>query len=122
LAISPGNNGEETMADKMMDGNVAPAQIDIWRAKYGAVHQIAVPIDDDGVNKVYGYFRKPDLMILSACAKFSDIDPVKSGTIMFDACFLGGDEQFKTNDEVKMSSILALNRLFKIRLAELKNV
>ena len=104
------------------NGSVSQPQIDIWKAKHGEVKEITIPLDDEGKEVAIGYFRKPDLNIIGASSKFVDTDPVKSGKILFDSCYLGGASDFQTNDEVKMSAILCLNRLFKIRLGDIKNL
>jgi hypothetical protein len=103
---------------------VDEAQINRWKNQYGEsnVFSITVPLDDLDEKKVTGYFRKPDLKVIQASTKFVDTDPVKAGLIQLDTCFLGGDEEFTTNDEVKMSAIKALNTVFKVRVAEIKNL
>lgn len=107
---------------KKLDGGITELQLSHWKNQYGGVTAIIVPIDDLGKEKVTGYFRKPDLKVIQAAAPFTDSDPVKSGLIQFDNCFLGGDDAFKTNDEVKLSAIQALNKMFKVRVAEIKNL
>jgi hypothetical protein len=111
---------------KKLDGGITELQLSHWKNQYGGVTAIIVPLNDalEGteVIKVTGYFRKPDLKVIQAAAPFTDSDPVKSGLIQFDNCFLGGDEAFKTNDEVKLSAIQALNKMFKVRVAEIKNL
>ncbi len=97
------------------------AQIKRWKAKYGEVNQITVPIDDEG-NTVTAYFRKPDLNIIAAASKFAETDPIKSGLILFENCWLGGDETIKQDDEAKLSAIKSLGKLFKVRDAEIKKL
>lgn len=96
------------------------AQIKNWKEKYVSVHQIDVPLEDESI--VTAYFRKPDLRTLSAAAKFAESDPIKSGNILFENCWLGGDEIIKTNDEAKLSAIQALGTVFKVRTATIKKL
>ena len=103
-------------------GGVTEANIAAWKEQYKNVFEIKVPTDDTGKNHAIGYFKKPDLDIIAASAKFAETDPIKSGIVVFDNCWLGGDETMKNDDECKISAISALNDLFKIRLAEVKNL
>jgi hypothetical protein len=101
-----------------------PEQIEAWKQQYGIdqVFEISVPLNDENTEFVTGYFRKPNLQAISASAKVMEADPIKSGIIMFDNCWLGGEEKFKNNDEAKMSAIEQLNKLFQIRIATVKNL
>lgn len=99
---------------------VTQETIDDWKLKFKKVSLISVK-DDDGTEKC-GYFKRPDLKILSAAGTFADKDPIKSGCVMFDNCWLAGDAELKENDELKMSAIIQLNQIFRIREATLKNL
>lgn len=111
------------MESTTLAGGVTQRQINEWKAKYGEnkVREIEIPIDDEG-NTVIGYFRKPDLDVIAAAAQFAQSNPVKSGLILFDACWLGGDPIIKDDDECKMSAIEALNGQFIVRAAKVKNL
>ena len=111
--------------EELLPGAVSQKQVDHWKRQWGEdkVYQIIVRNDDTKPVKEYtGYFRKPDMKVIQAASAFVDTDPIKSGLIVVDNCFLGGDEAFKTDDEIHVSAALALNRLFKIRVAEIKNL
>ncbi|GIV42048.1 MAG: hypothetical protein KatS3mg034_1358 [Vicingaceae bacterium] len=99
---------------------ITEAQIKKWKAKYGDVYAITVNIEED--TKATAYFRKPDLQIISAAAKFADIDPIKSGNIMLENCWLAGDEIIKEDEEAKLGVIKKLGELFKIKEAEIKKL
>lgn len=92
-----------------------------WKEKYGVVHQIDVPLEDES-QVATAYFRKPDLQLISAAAKFSESDPIKSGNILFENCWLGGDELVKSDDEARLSAIQALGQIFKVRTAAIKKL
>ena len=124
-----------------MKNTITEGQVSHWKAQYGSenVKIIEVPLEDPKVESqmdnstgmmvdvlipppiVTGYFRKPDLKVIQAAAPFLDSDPVKAGLIQFENCFLGGDPEFSTNDEVRFSAIQALNKLFRVRVATIKN-
>jgi len=100
---------------------ITEAQIKKWKAKYGEVYAIEVKMDDEGTIAT-GYFKKPDLNIISAAAKFAEVDPIKSGTVMLENCWLGGDEDIKLNDEAKLAAIKKLGEIFKVKEAEVKKL
>lgn len=98
-----------------------PTQIKQWKAEHGEVHQVEIPLDDEG-NTAVAYFKKPTLDILSASAKYAETDPIKSGNIMFESCWLGGDERIKSSDEAKLGAIQVVAKLFKVRVATIKKL
>jgi len=100
---------------------ITAAQIKEWKKRHGDVFQIDVTLDDEG-NQASAFFKKPDLKIVGLAAKFAEVDPVKSGNIMFESCWLGGNEIVKTNDEAKLSAIKELGTLFKVRQAQIKKL
>lgn len=98
---------------------VSEAQINQWKIRWKEIYQIEIPTEE----QLYvDYVRKPDLDVLSAASRFSETDPIKAGNIMFENCFLGGDEAIKENDELKLSVIQAISKLVKIREAQIKKL
>lgn len=111
-----------TAEKKNLPGGVTELQLNKWKSQYGEVKLISVPLDDEGKNHAHGYFRKPDLDIIAAASKFAQDEPFKSGNVLFENCFLGGDPEIKNDDECKMSAIVAMKGIFKVRVAVIKNV
>lgn len=103
---------------------VTDTQIKQWKKKYGEVHLVTVPLDDEGKKgKVaIGYFHKPSLETISAAGKFADDDPIKSGMIIFDNTLLSADPELTSSDEAKISAIQAVSELFKVRQAKIKKL
>lgn len=102
----------------LLAGGVTQAQIDAWKKEHGKIYSIAVPTNDNAESdKVTGYFKKPNLATISAAASAGN-DILRVGNIMLENLFLGGDPEIKANEEVKMSVIAELSKLFKIRQAE----
>lgn len=102
---------------ELLPGGVTQSQIDNWKKDF-PVYKISVPISDaEDAHKVTGYFKKPNLTVLSAATSAGN-DPLRVGNIMLESLFLAGDPEIKGNDEVKMSVMLELNKLFKVRQAE----
>lgn len=97
-------------------------QINQWKKQYGDVFAIAVPLGEaKNSKKVTGYFRKPDLATIGAAAKFR-LDPIKSGEIVFENTWLGGDEEIRKSDELKLSVLKELGSLFKVRQAKVEKL
>ncbi|MGE0635988.1 MAG: hypothetical protein AB7P01_06085 [Bacteroidia bacterium] len=105
-----------------LPGGVTQAQLDKWKKEHGEVKEVEVPLDDTGKNTVTCFVKKPNIDILGAAAAVAETDPMKSGLILFDNCYLGGDPETKGNEEVKMSVIVALKSMFRVRVATIKNV
>lgn len=104
-----------------MEEAILKAQIEQWKARWGEVYEIEVEIDDQG-NKAKCYVRKPDFEILAASMKFAESDPLKSGTILLESCWLGGDEIIRQNTEAKLAAIRVISSLIKIREASIKKL
>lgn len=103
-------------------GGVTEAMIENWKKQYGKVYEISVPLDDEKKAEATAYFRKPDLKTIGAAAKFAETDPIKSGLIMFDNCWLGGDERMKEDEECKVSAVQLVSSLFTVRVGTIKNL
>jgi len=95
-------------------------QLNSLKNKHGEVYEICVK-DDEG-NDIIGIFKKPDMKIIGASQKFASDDPIKSGLVLFDNCWLDGDNEMKTNDEYKLSAIAGIGKLFKVRQEEIKKL
>ncbi len=99
---------------------VADATISMWKKQYGEVFCLTVKAEGEDKPELTGYFRKPNIEILSAAS--SAPNPVHQGNILFENCWLGGDEAVSTDDEARMGAIAQLAQLFKPRVASLKKV
>lgn len=99
------------------------AKIKQWKSRWGDgnIHEVTVPIDEEG-NLAKCYVRKPDLATLSASAKFAETDPMRAGMILFENCWLEGDEIIKELDEAKLSVIKVLGGLMKVYEATIKKL
>ncbi len=111
----------EVKLDKI-PGGVTQAQIDMWKAQHGSVSLVQVPLNDQGTSLASAYVRKPNLTDLSAATAVQENDPMLAGQILFDNCYLGGDPEVSSIDEVKLSVIVALKSIFKVRVAAIKEV
>jgi len=97
---------------------VSYEQLATWKEET-EVHLVAVKTESGVVN---GYFKKPNLQVIGAASKYATTDPVKSGLILFESCWLAGDPEMREVDEIKMSAIGKLGDLFKVYEAEVKKL
>jgi len=107
-----------------LPSGITQENIDQWKKQYGSknIFSVKVPLDDDNKKFASCIVRKPDLKVIAAAVKFELTDPIKSGIVMFENCYLGGDEIIKQEDELKSSVIQELNHLYIVRKSELKNL
>jgi hypothetical protein len=94
---------------------ITPQQIEEWKAKYGSVFSIEV----DG--KVC-YLKKPTRKALSAAAIIGKSDPLKYNETLLLNCWLEGDEEIKTDDDLFLSVSGKLSEIIEIKEAELKKL
>lgn len=101
---------------------ITEAQIEQWKLRWKHVFQIDIPIDEASDERITCYVKKPSLDTLSASMRFAESDPLKSGLILFENCWLGGDERIKEDDDLKLSVISQLSKMVKVREAEIKKL
>jgi hypothetical protein len=93
--------------------------IGVWKNKYRKVYEVTVKDGDD----VYrGYFRRPGLETLSAVNKLSKSDEIKAVEVLFDNCWLGGDEILKEDAVLKLSAAGQFQAIMNPAQTEIKNL
>lgn len=92
--------------------SVDQKQIDAWKKQYGDIFKISV---DDKVC----YLKKPSRKSLSYAAVAGQTDPLMYNEIILKDCWLGGDEEIKTDDGLFLSVSAKLNALIEVKEAEL---
>ena len=103
---------EQTATEKKeLQGAVKQSQIDKWKALYGEVYSVT------GEGKVC-YFKKPDRKIMGYAYAFQN-NPIKMAETIFNSCFLGGSEDFKTDDELFLSAAPKIGSLIKLKETEI---
>lgn len=95
-------------------GQATEEQVAQWKAKYNAVYTIKA----DG--KIC-YVHKPDRKTLSYISTLQN-NPVKMAECMLNNCWLGGCEDFKTDDELFFGTCQQLGGLVQIKRAELSKL
>ncbi len=111
--------GEVIRTLNICNGGVTEEQINSWKKEHRKV--FSIEIEDDG-ELFIGYFHRPSMETMSAVTKLAKTDDVKSTTVMFDNCWLGGDSVMKTDMVVKMAAIKELGEMFSAAVGTLKNL
>lgn len=94
---------------------VTKEQIQEWKKQYKDVFVISV--EDKKV-----YLRTPDRKTLSYASTLATKDPLKFNEVILDNCWLGGDEEIKTNDELFLAVSSKLPDLIQIKEATLEKL
>lgn len=105
--------------NEILPGGVKQSQVNAWKRDH---NNEVYAIDVKTPEKTYtAYFKKPDLDILSAASAHKDV-PIQAGRVMFDSCWLGGDDEIRDKDEYKASAMKMLGGLFELYEAEIKKL
>lgn len=96
--------------------NPTPEQIQGWKEKYKTVHKLS--IEDKTA-----YLRKPDRRTLSlAMTKISKGDIIGGSEAILENCWLGGDTEIKTDDDLFMAATSKVGDLIQVKEAELEKL
>lgn len=94
---------------------ITQEQINAWKQKHGDVFLVEV----DGKK---AYLKKPDRRVLGAAAVVGKSDPMKYNEVLLSNCWLGGDEEIKTDDALFLGVSAKLADLIEVKEAELKKL
>ena len=94
---------------------ITKEQIQEWKKQYKDICVISV--EDKKV-----YLRTPDRKTLSYASTLATKDPLKFNEVILDNCWLGGDEEIKTNDELFLAVSSKLPDLIQIKEATLEKL
>ena len=94
---------------------VTKEQIQEWKNQYKDIFVISV--EDKKV-----YLRTPDRKTLSYASTLATKDPLKFNEVILENCWLGGDEEIKTNDELFLAVSSKLPDLIQIKEATLEKL
>lgn len=92
-----------------------PAQIEAWKKLHGKVFMIEV----EGKKC---YLKKPDRKTLSAANAVGANDPYLHNEIVLNSCWLGGDEEIKTDFDLFLAAQNELHKMINVKTAELKEL
>ena len=83
-----------------------------WKSKYGEISGIVIE------GRIC-YLRPVDRKTLSYASSVGAKDPMQFNEIILNNCWLGGDEEIKTNDTLFLSAGAKLAELIEIKEAKL---
>ncbi len=90
-------------------------QIAVWKEKHGKVYAYEV----DGKTC---YLKKPSRKALSAAAVVGQRDPLKYNEVLIANCWLGGDEEIKTEDCYFLGLSGKIAQLVEVKEGEIKEL
>lgn len=90
-------------------------QIQQWKGKYGEIFRITVEDKEC-------YLKKPNRKTIGYATVAAKDNPLKFGEVILRDCFIGGDEEFKTDDTLFLSANGKLAELIEIKEAELEKL
>lgn len=99
----------------MAKTKVTAEQIAEWKKKHDDVFQIDV--DDKTC-----FLRKPNRNELGYAAVAGKTNPLKYNEYILKSCWLGGDEEIRTNDDLFLSVGEALAEMIETKQAEIKKL
>ena len=94
---------------------ITKEQIQEWKKQYKDIFVISV--EDKKV-----YLRTPDRKTLSYASTLATKDPLRFNEVILENCWLGGDEEIKTNDEFFLAVSSKLPDLIQIKEATLEKL
>lgn len=94
---------------------ITKEQIQEWKKKHGDIFRLTVE------GKV-AYLRTPDRKTMSYASSFASSEPLKFNEILLENCWLGGDEEIKTNDILFLSASSKLAEIIQIKTATLEKL
>lgn len=94
---------------------VSKEQIAEWKAKHGDIFRITVG------DKVC-YLKKPSRKALGYAAMAGKDNPLRYNEAILNDCWLDGDEDIKTNDDLFLSISPKLAELIELKEAELEKL
>lgn len=100
----------------MSKEKVTQEQVDSWKKQHGEIFLIAF---EDGKE---AYLKKPDRKVLSFAMTKMQTNPLGFAETILNQCFIGGDDEVKTNDNYFFGAASQLEGLMEVKTAELKKL
>ena len=95
--------------------DVTKEQIQEWKQQYKDIFVL-------NVEGKKAYLRTPDRHTLSYASTLATKDPLKFNEVVLTNCWLGGDEEIKTDDALFLAASSKLPELIQIKEATLENL
>lgn len=94
---------------------ISKEQIQEWKQKYGEVFRIKV--DDKEC-----YLKKPNRKTLGYASMAGKENPLKFNEVILRDCWLGGDEEIRTDDTLFLSVSSKVAEIIEVKEAELEKL
>lgn len=94
---------------------ITKEQIQEWKAKHGEIFRIKVEDKEC-------YLKKPSRKTLGYATVASKDNPLKFNEVILNECWLGGDEEIRTSDDLFLSVSGKLSEIIEIKEAELEKL
>lgn len=94
---------------------VTKEQVAEWKAKFGTVNKITV----DGKAC---YLRQPSRKALGYASMAGKDNPMRFNEVILNECWLGGDEEIRTDDTLFLSVSGRIAELIEVKEAELEKL
>ncbi|MDY3512960.1 hypothetical protein JSO59_001320 [Riemerella anatipestifer] len=98
-----------------MSKEVTQEQINEWKQKHGEIFKITVE------DKVC-YLKSPDRKIMGLATSMGANEPIKFNEMVLNQCWLGGDEEIKTNDAYFFGASAQLGGIIEVKTATLEKL
>jgi len=95
--------------------DITKEQIAQWKAQHVDVFRIKVADKEC-------YLKKPSRKALGYASVAGKDNPLKFNEVLLNDCWLGGDEEIKTNDDLFLSASAKIAELIKVEEAELEKL
>lgn len=96
-------------------GQATKEQIEKWKKKHGEIFEL-------GTSGKVCYLKKPGRKELSFAANTAGDDPYKWNEAIIECCWLGGDDEIKTNDDLFLAIGGKLTALVEVQEAYVKKL
>ena len=94
---------------------ITKEQIKEWKKQYGDIYVLNIEGKE-------AYLRTPDRQTLSYASTLATKDPLKFNEVVLNNCWLGGDEEIKTDDALFLAVSSKLPDLIQIKEATLEKL
>jgi hypothetical protein len=118
--LVPGTDEESTVSVNRTPFTASPEQIAAWKQKHKEIFELEVFDKKENIFRVY--LKKPDRAVVGAATKFGSSDPIKFNDTLFNSCWLDGDSEIKTDDDLYLSASARFADVVEIRETSLKKL
>lgn len=99
----------------MKEVEITQEQLNAWKKEHGEIHKLTV---DDKI----AYLHKPDRTTLRLAFSKAATDPLGMTEVVLDNCWLGGDDEIKTDDSYFMGAMGQVDKIINVRTGSLEKL